>query len=102
VSSASRERSRVRRHVIETWLGAMPLIAVHASRIEERQREMERDGLGRSYVNGLCRVLHTAFARAHRGHLWSGPNPIEAVEKRPETKRARNDEGRPRGPHPDR
>ena len=55
---------------------------------DDWQREMERDGLGRSYVNGLRRVLHTVFARARRDQLWSGPNAVEGVEKRPETKRA--------------
>ena len=87
-SSAYRERSRLRRHVLETPLGGLPLTAVTAARIEERQREMERAGLARSYVNGLRRVLHTVFARARRDGLWSGPNPIDAVEKRPEPKRA--------------
>jgi hypothetical protein len=47
-SSAYRERSRLRRHVIERSLGALPLIAVNAARIEERQREMVRDGLART------------------------------------------------------
>jgi len=87
-SSAYRERSRLRRHVMETALGALPLTAVTAARIEERQREMERAGLARSYLNGLRRVLHTVFARARRDGLWSGPNPIDEVEKRPEPKRA--------------
>jgi integrase len=87
-SSAYRERSRLRRHVLATSLGALPLTAVTAARVEERQREMERDGLARSYVNGLRRVLHTVFARARRDGLWSGPNPVDEVEKRPEPKRA--------------
>lgn len=86
-SSASRERSRLRKHVIDKWLGRLPLVAVQAARIEERQREMEHDGLGRSYLNGLRRVLHTVFARGRRDQLWTGPNPVEGVEKRPETKR---------------
>src|SRR5258708_24488471 len=87
-SSAYRERSRLRRHVIDTALGTLPLIAVNAARIEERQREMERAGLAHSYVNGLRRVLHTVFARARRAQLWSGPNPIDEVEKLSEPKRA--------------
>jgi len=49
---------------------------------------MERSGLSRSYVNALRRVLHTVFARARREGLWSGPNPLDDVEKRPEPKRA--------------
>jgi len=87
-TSAYRERSRLRRNVIDAALGALPLTAVNAARIEERQREMERDGLSRSYVNGLRRVLHTVFARASRDGHWSGPNPVDQVEKRPEPKRA--------------
>ncbi len=87
-SSVYRERSRLRRHILETPLGALPLTAVTAARIEERQREMERAGLARSYVNGLRRVLHTVYARARRDGLWSGPNPIDEVEKHPEPKRA--------------
>lgn len=86
--SVSRERSRLRRHVLDTSLAALPLIAVNAARIEERQREMERDGLARSYINGLRRVLHTIFSRARSDQLWSGANPIDQVEKRPELKRA--------------
>ncbi len=86
--SVYRERSRLRRHVLETPLGALPLTAVTAARVEERQRDMERAGLARSYVNGLRRVLHTVFARARKDGLWSGPNPIDQVERRPEPKRA--------------
>src|SRR2546426_3537233 len=44
-SSAYRERSRLRKQVIDTPLGALPLTMVNAARIEERQREMERAGL---------------------------------------------------------
>jgi len=87
-SSVYRERSRLRRHILERPLGALPLTTVTAAPIEERQREMERAGLARSYVNGLRRVLHTVFARARRDGLWSGPNPIDEVEKRREPKRA--------------
>src|SRR5205823_10709426 len=87
-AGVARERSRLRRRGLETALGTPPLAAVAAARIEDRQREMERAGLARSYVNGLRRVLHTVFARARRDGLWSGPNPIDQVEKRPEPKRA--------------
>src|SRR2546428_12041208 len=74
-SSAYRERSRLRRHVMETALGALPLTAVPAARIEERQREMERAGLARSYLNGFRRGVPTGFAPPRRDGPWTARNP---------------------------
>ena len=43
---------RKRRHILETPLGTLPLTAVTAARIKERQRDMEQSSLARSYING--------------------------------------------------
>src|SRR5207245_5346821 len=47
-----------------------------------------RAGVAGTYVTGVRRGRQTVFARARRHGLWSGPNPIDEVEKRREPKRA--------------
>jgi integrase len=69
-------------------LGKLALARVTAVKVEERLREMERDGLGPNSINHLRRVLLGIFRRATKAGLWYGPNPIEAVETRREHERA--------------
>jgi len=75
------------RHILERPLGALPLTAVTAARSEERQREMERAGLARSYVNG-CAAYCTRCLLGAQGRALERTDPIDEVEKRPEPKRA--------------
>jgi integrase len=81
-SSLSRERYRLERHIGRTDLGKIVLSLVSANRIEQRLREMDRDGLRPSYVNGLRTVLHTVYSKARRAGLWQGLNPVMDVERR--------------------
>ena len=82
------ERSRLRLHVKEHDLGRLPLVRVTAAKVEERLREMEAAGLGPNSLNHLRRVLLGIFRRAAKAGLWSGPNPIDAVDTRREHERA--------------
>src|SRR6266540_112020 len=82
------ETSRLRLHVKDHPLGKLALVRVTAAKVEERLREMERDGLGPNSLNHLRRVLLGIFRRATKAGLWYGPNPIEAVETRREHERA--------------
>jgi integrase len=74
--------------VKEHDLGKLPLVRVTAARVEERLREMEREGLGPNSINHLRRVLLGIFRRATKAGLWFGPNPIDAVDTRREHERA--------------
>jgi len=87
-ASLSRETSRLKKHVIEQPIGKLPAARATETRIEERLREMERAGLGPSSVNHLRRVLFGIFRRATKAGLWSGVNPVMAVETRREIERA--------------
>ncbi len=82
------ETSRLRLHLKDHALGRLTLVRVTAVKVEERLREMERDGLGPNSINHLRRVLLGIFRRATKAGLWYGPNPIEAVETRREHERA--------------
>jgi len=82
------EKSRLRLHIKDRPIGKLSLVRVTAAKVEERLREMERDGLGPSSTNHLRRVLLGIFRRATKAGLWYGPNPIEAVETRREHERA--------------
>jgi len=87
-SSAYRERKRLERHVLGQKLGELPLRLVTPIAIDARLREMEKDGLSGTYVNGLRRVLSTVFTRARRAGKWARSNPIVDVPTRREEKRA--------------
>jgi len=86
--SLERERFKIRRHVVNTSLGRVPLQVVTAALIETRLREMERAGLGMASLNGVRCTLHTVYSRARKAGLWTGPNPIVDVERRRVPKRA--------------
>ena len=77
-----RERKRLERHVMARLLGSLELPKVTAGKIEERLVEMERDGLAPASVNKLRSVLHVVFKRAIRAGIWTGPNPLDAVQVR--------------------
>lgn len=88
-SSRSRERSRLGKHVIRQPLGKEPVASLRPGAIEDRLRQMVREeGLSAVYANGLRRVLHTVFVKARRAGKWTGPNPLEQVEKLPEVRRS--------------
>jgi hypothetical protein len=66
------EKSRLRLHVKDQKIGKLPLARVTAAKVEERLREMERDGLGPNSLNHLRRVLLGIFRRATKAGLWYG------------------------------
>jgi integrase len=82
------ERNRLTLHVLKTPLAALPLPQVTAAAVDARLREMERDGAAPASLNKLRAVLHTVFARAAKARLWTGANPLEAVEPRRVPRRA--------------
>lgn len=86
--SVAKERSRLTLHVLNTALAAAPLTHVSTTTVEARLREMERAGAGPGTVNELRSILHTVFSRGRKAHLWTGANPVEAVETRRVPRRA--------------
>jgi len=87
-ASVSRERSRLKNHILSQPIGTVPAARLSAAKLEERLREMERAGLGPNSVNHLRRVLFGIFQRATKAGLWFGLNPVAAVETRREVERA--------------
>ncbi len=92
--SRSRAEACLRRHAVETPLGALPLAIVTAGRIEEHLRGLERHGrasargLAPASVNHVRAYLRTAFNRARRAGVWTAPNPAADTEARKVPKRA--------------
>ncbi len=87
-ASVDGERRRLELHVTRTALGDVPLAQVAPAALDGRLREMERDGAAPASVNKLRAVLHTVFARAIKAQLWTGANPVAAVETRRVPRRA--------------
>ena len=86
--SVGKERSRLNRHVGGEPIGRTPVPQVTAALLEDRFREMERDGASAASLNRLLATLHSVFVQARKGELWLGPNPAAAVESRRVTRRA--------------
>jgi integrase len=80
--SVAIETQRLGKHVHRTSLADLPVRMVTTAALESRFREMERDGLGPSSVNGLRTTLHPVYARAKKAGLWTGANPATEVERR--------------------
>lgn len=70
--SVAIETQRLGKHVERTTLASLPLRMVTPAILESRFREMEREGLGPSSVNGLRTTLHTVYTRARKAGLWTG------------------------------
>ncbi len=87
-ASLSREKSRLRKHVIGDPIGQLLVQRLTTARIDERLRDMEVAGLSPNTVNHLRRRLSTVFRRAGKAGVWTGPNPVVDVEVRREHERA--------------
>ena len=74
------ERKRLQRYVLKTPLGDVPAAKLTAAQVEEVMRQMEKDELSPSTINGLRGALHTVFARARKTGVYAGQNPIADVE----------------------
>jgi integrase len=81
-ASVAIETQRLGKHVLRTALGALPLRLATTAAIESRLRQMEREGLGPSSLNGLRTTLHTVYTRARKAGLWTGANLTADVERR--------------------
>ena len=82
------ERKRIGRHVLATPLASVPVRFVTSAVIDQRLREMERDGAAPASLNKLRSILHTVYARAAKADVWNGRNPTAAVDTRRVPKRA--------------
>lgn len=82
------ERRRLDLHVTRAPLGNVPLAQVTPAALDGRLREMERDEAAPASVNKLRAVVHTVFSRAIKAQLWTGANPVAAVETRRVPRRA--------------
>jgi integrase len=81
-ASRSREESRLRKNVVRTALGAVPVRRLTSARVEDHLHELERAGAAPASVNHIRAKLRTVFFKAGKAGLWSEPNPITETEPR--------------------
>jgi len=77
------ERSRLKRYVLNAPLGKLLVRQVTAEVVEDTLRQMERDGLSPSTINGLRAILRTIYSSARKApepYRFRGTNPILDVE----------------------
>src|SRR5207248_3394098 len=79
-ASRSREQSRLRKNVVRTKLGAVPVRGLISARVEDHLHELDRAGAAPASVNHIRAKLRTVFFKAGKAGLWSGPNPITETE----------------------
>src|SRR5207248_7030902 len=73
-ASYGREESRLRKNIISTSLGAVPVRHLTAARVEDHLHELERAGAAPASVNHVRAKLRTLFFRARKAGLWVGAN----------------------------
>src|SRR5438105_7407747 len=86
-ASKSGERQRLRKHVLSTAVGALPLSAIGSPHIDELLHTVESAGASAASVNKLRSVLHTVFSKAKKAGKWVGENPVASTERRKVAKR---------------
>jgi len=86
-ASHDREESRLRKNVIATPLGAVPVRHLTAARVEDHLHELEKAGAAPASVNHVRAKLRTVFFKARKAGLWVGTNPITETESRRVPKR---------------
>jgi integrase len=86
-ASHDREQSRLRKNVIATRLGAVPVRHLTSARVDDHLHELERAGAAPASVNHVRAKLRTVFFKAKKAGLWAGPNPILETESRSVPKR---------------
>ena len=86
-ASHDREESRLRKNVIATPLGAVPVRHLTAVKVEDHLHELERAGAAPASVNHVRAKLRTVFFKAKKAGLWVGSNPILETEPRRVPKR---------------
>jgi integrase len=85
--SRGNERQRLRKHVLSTAVGAVPLSAVTSAQLDELLHTVEDAGASAASVNKLRSVLHTVFSKAKKAGKWVGENPTASTERRKVAKR---------------
>ena len=83
-------RTRFERHIAPHPLAAAPLIRATSDQLETLLSKLTRpDGepVAPATSNRVRTDLHSAFTRARRAKLWTGPNPVADVETRRVPKR---------------
>lgn len=79
-NSRDTEAPRLRKHVLGSKLGAMPMKSVGAEAIRSYLAQMLGDGAKPATANKLRGTLLSVFKAATEGGMWSGPSPIEDVK----------------------
>ncbi len=77
-ASKSVEDSRLRKHVIGTPLGGLPLREVTSARLDDHFRMLRAGGLSGESVNHVRRTLRAVINRARKQGEWRGDNPVTA------------------------
>lgn len=81
-NSYDREKSRLELHVAGMPIGATPLKALSTQAIQAHMDVLKREReLGAASINKLRGTLLSVFQRGHKAGVWTGPNPIEGVER---------------------
>jgi hypothetical protein len=86
-ASQEREKSRLRKNVITTPLGMVPVRHLTAARVDDHLHELERAGAAPASVNHVRAKLRTVFFKARKAGVWVGANPITETESRRVPKR---------------
>ncbi|OGQ86528.1 MAG: hypothetical protein A2289_19150, partial [Deltaproteobacteria bacterium RIFOXYA12_FULL_58_15] len=87
--SVARAGATLRRHVIETTAGTLPLPVATTGKLEVLFRSLSREaGLGPSTINHVRAYLRTAFNRTRKAGMWMGDNPAADTEPRKVPRRA--------------
>jgi integrase len=81
-NSLERERCRLEKHILKVSLGTYPLKSVTTEAIQAHLLAMAKDGAAPATVNKLRGTLMSVFERANKANLWTGPNPVKAVERK--------------------
>jgi integrase len=87
-ASRSCEQSRLRKNVVRTALGAVPVRRLTSARLEDHFHALERAGAAPASVNHIRAKLRTVFFKVRKAGLWMGLNPITDTEPRRVPKRA--------------
>jgi len=86
-ASHDREENRLRKNVIATPLGSVPVRHLTAARVDDHLHDLEKAGAAPASVNHVRAKLRTVFFKAKKAGIWLGANPITETEPRRVPKR---------------
>ena len=81
------EGRRLKKHVIGTKTGAIPLQRLRHADLDGLLHGIEKSGAAPASINKVRAVLHVVFAKARRAGRWIGENPLATTEPRKVPKR---------------